>query len=266
MTDAPRLPRARRQPPPFREAAVTAVEHRTPRLVRVTLAGPELDGLHIDQPAASVRLLLPSEAGDRLTLPTWTGNEFRLPSGARPVLRTFTPRRLDPDRPELDVEIVIHGAGPAAAWASTVTPGARAAVSGPGRGYVVDVGADAFLLAGDETAVPAISQLLEVLPPVPVDVHLEAGAPDAHHALPAHPGASVTWHDLAPGAAPGDTLLDAVRGADLGPTTRVWAAGEAAGVQRLRRHLFEDRGVPRDRTWVRGYWRLGRGGDDREED
>jgi len=40
----------------------------------------------------------------------------------------------------------------------------------------------------------------------------------------------------------------------------VWVAGEAAAVQRIRRALFEERGVPRSRATVRGYWKHGRAG------
>jgi NADPH-dependent ferric siderophore reductase len=71
----------------------------------------------------------------------------------------------------------------------------------------------------------------------------------------------VHWHDLPEGAPPGDALVAAVRRAEIDPTARVWAAGEAAAVQRIRRHLFEDRGFARAQTTVRGYWKHGRGGD-----
>jgi NADPH-dependent ferric siderophore reductase len=37
--------------------------------------------------------------------------------------------------------------------------------------------------------------------------------------------------------------------------------GEAAAMQRIRRHLFEDRGLPRSQASVRGYWKHGRSGD-----
>jgi NADPH-dependent ferric siderophore reductase len=37
-------------------------------------------------------------------------------------------------------------------------------------------------------------------------------------------------------------------------------------VQRIRRHLFEDRGLPRLHAWVRGYWKHGRSGDVNAED
>jgi NADPH-dependent ferric siderophore reductase len=56
-------------------------------------------------------------------------------------------------------------------------------------------------------------------------------------------------------------LVAAVRAADLAPDGRIWAAGEAAAVQRIRRYLFEERGIPRARTSVRGYWKHGRAGE-----
>jgi NADPH-dependent ferric siderophore reductase len=59
--------------------------------------------------------------------------------------------------------------------------------------------------------------------------------------------------------------VDAVQGAAIPEGTRVWVAGEAAAVQRVRRHLFEERGVPRPMTWVRGYWKHGRASDTDDE-
>jgi NADPH-dependent ferric siderophore reductase len=240
---------------------VRRVERSSPRLVRVTLAGPELEHLTVDQPAASVRLLLPSPGAPELVMPTWNGNEFLLPDGHRPTIRTFTPWRVDPEALELDLGIVVHGHGSASEWAEAVEPGDSAAISGPGRGYTIDGDAPGFLLAGDETAIPAISQLLESLPAESaVQVHIETGHPDARFSLPEHPNATVEWHELPTGAASGDALLDAVRDADIAPGMRVWAAGEAAAVQRVRRHLFQDRGLPRAQATVRGYWKHGRSG------
>src|SRR5439155_1484248 len=150
-----------------------------------------------------------------LVTPAWNGNEFLLADGRRPTIRTFTPRRADLEALELDVDIVIHGRGAASEWARAAEPGWLAAVSGPGRGYAIDRDAPAFLLAGDETAIPAVSQLLEALPATPpVQVVIEIAQPDARLALPGHPGAEVQWCDLPPGAAPGDELVAALRGAD----------------------------------------------------
>ncbi|MDP9337001.1 MAG: siderophore-interacting protein [Actinomycetota bacterium] len=259
----PASARTRREPPRFRQVRVRRVEHSSPRLVRVTLTGPDLEGMTVEEPAASVRLLLPASGTEGLVMPYWNGNEFLLSDGRRPTIRTFTPRRLDREALELDVEAVIHGDGVASEWAAAVEPGGPAAISGPGRGYVIDHETPAFLLAGDETAIPAISQLLEVLPTeTPTQVHIEVARADARLALPGHPRATIEWHDLPSGAAPGDALVAAVREADLPPGARVWAAGEAAAMQRIRRHLFEERSWSRRQTTVRGYWKHGRAGDD----
>jgi NADPH-dependent ferric siderophore reductase len=262
--------RVRREPPRFRRVAVRQTTPVTPRLVRVTLAGGELDGFAIEQPAASVRLLLPSPGAAALDVPVWNGNEFLLPDGSRPAIRTVTPRRVVDDgagAPALDIELVVHGSGLASRWAQTVAPGAPAAISGPGRGYPIAGDAPAFLLAGDETAIPAIAQLLEALPTTTdVSVHVEVAAADARLDFPPHPRAAVTWHDLPSGATPGDALAEAVRAAEIVPGARIWVAGEAAAVQRVRRHLFDERGVPRALTVVRGYWKHGRSGGAADDD
>jgi len=230
-------------------------------MVRITLTGPALDEFEPGRPAASVRVLLPTDTTN-VVLPTWTGNEFLLEDGTRPIIRTLTPLRFDPGHLELDVEIVRHGHGPLSAWADVAKPGDRVAVSGTGRGYEITPAARAFLLAGDESALPAISVLLRALPPeAAVQVLIEVRHLAARLQLPAHPGATVQWHRLETSSRPGESLVAAVTGAQLDPDVRVWAAGEAAAVQRIRRHLFHERGLHRSRVVVRGYWKHGGGGD-----
>ena len=254
--------RIRREPPRFRRVAVRRVERLTRRMVRVTLTGAELEGLVVDEPAASVRLLLPPAGARDLVMPSWNGNEFLMADGRRPAIRTFTPRRVDPNTLELDLDVVVHGSGVASQWAESAAPGAAAAISGPGRGYAIDRAAGAYLAGGDETAIPAISQLLEALPAAThVEVRIEVAHPDARLELPAHPRAVVEWLDLPAGARPGDALVEAVRRVELAADARVWVAGEAAAVQRIRRYLFEERAIARAQTSIRGYWKHGRTGD-----
>ena len=252
--------RTRRQPPHFRRVSVARVAERTPHLVRVTLAGDELAGLDPGLPAASVRLLLPT-AGHDLVVPTWNGNEFLFDDGSRPVIRTLTPLRVDDATRELDVEIVRHGEAPLSSWVDAAAPGDEVAVAGTGRGYEIDPAARSYLLAGDESAIPAIGVLLTALPDnATLRVLVEARDADRLD-LPVHPGATLTAAEPVPGR-PGAALVDlVVQQPDLGTAVRVWAAGEAAAVQRIRRHLFEDRGLPRSQAVVRGYWKVGRGGE-----
>ena len=60
-----RVVRVRREPPPFRRVTVRRVDQLTFRMVRVTFAGSDLEGLTVEHPAASVRLLLPAFGGSR---------------------------------------------------------------------------------------------------------------------------------------------------------------------------------------------------------
>jgi NADPH-dependent ferric siderophore reductase len=254
MNDSPT--RLRREPPPLRSLSVRRTEPRSVRMMRLVVGGPELDGLELPEPAASVRLLVPW-AGERFELPTWNGNEFLLADGRRPALRTFTPVGLAGD--ELTIDIVRHPGGAISDWVETVQPGDPCAVSGPGRGETIDETAGRYLLLGDETAIPAIEQLLGVIPAtVAVDVHIEVEHPDARLTLPHHLGATISWHDAVDAEPPGASLRRAVTSALVDDHTRVWAAGEAASVQAIRKHLFDERGTRRGHTTIRGYWKVPR--------
>ena len=229
---------------------------------RLTLTGRELEGFDPGLPAASVRLLLPQPGSGAPVIPTWDGNEFLHADGARPAIRTLTPLRFDAEQLELDVEVVLHGDGPLSSWAAAAGPGDHVAVAGTGRGYEIDPSAPAFLLAGDESALPAMTMLVAELP-APAEVHaiVELGDPRAEVDLPHHPHLSVDWRVADRGGRPGDELVAAVTGRAIDADTRVWVAGEAASVHRIRRHLFDQLGLPRSRVVVRGYWKHGRRSD-----
>jgi NADPH-dependent ferric siderophore reductase len=258
-TDPEPTPRVRRAPPAFRRLTVTRVEPVTPRLTRVTGAGPELAGFPVPEPAASVRILFPSAGTDELVIPEWHANEFLLPDGSKAVIRTLTPVRVDPDRAELDLDIVLHGRGVASEWAARARVGDPLAVSGPARGYTPDPEATAFVIGGDESAIPALRQVLAVIPPTtPVHAFVEVSGPDARTELPDHPHATVEWLDADATNPPGTALANAIMAEPVDADARVWLAGEAAAVQRVRTHLFTEVGFPRAHATIRGYWKHGR--------
>ncbi len=256
--DVPTIRQIRREPPSFRQVAVRSTTHLSDHMLRIVFGGEELAGFAIEAPASSVRLLLPPQGADEIEMPTWTGNQFELSNGDRAPIRTFTPRAFDARTNELTLDFVLHDGGAANDWARRARPGDVVAISGPGRAEPVDADARSFLLAGDETALPAIGQLLEWIDDDrTIDVHVELSAPTARIELPAHAGARVTWHEAVPGAAPGEAVVAAVQAIDDLPDA-VWVAGEAAAVQRLRKHLFDERGRARSTVTARGYWKLGR--------
>ena len=229
------------------------------RLVGVDLAFEQVEWLAGVEPAASVRLLLPSAPDTALEIPAWNGNEFLLPDGRRPLLRTLTPLEVDDEQSVLRLAVLRHGSSPLSTWLTGCTPGDEVAVSGPGRGLTSDPAVHDWVLAGDESAVPAIDTLLRTIPPVAtVRVLIELDdLGDGRPALSDHPGTSVDWAVLPPDAEPGDTLVQRVADLTLAPDTLLWAAGEAAAMHRIRGGL--DRGTaPRSMTVVRGYWKVAR--------
>lgn len=250
----------RRPPPDFRRAIVVGCSSPTPRLREVTVEGPELVGFEVTEPAASLRLLLPRPDGSGLEIPTWTGNEFLFGDGARPPIRTLTPLDVDQHSGRITVAVVLHGQGLLARWAAAQPVGDEVAISGPGAGYPVPAAAQ-FLLAGDASAVPALGQVLSEIPAdATVDVVIELDGGDDRPSITEHPGVRVHWcvshHDQPPGSA----MVQAVTELDTPPDVRVWAAGEAASVQRLRKLLIGERGLPRSHCVIRGYWKHGRDG------
>ena len=256
MSDAPTpSPRTRRAAPPFRRATVVGTEAVTPRLIRVTIEGEALVGFPMPEPAGSVRLLLPEP--DTFDLPTWAANNFVYADGRRPTLRTLTPVATDPALGRLALEVVQHTAGRAATWAAAARAGDAAAISGPARGYVPPATARGFLLGGDETAIPALIQLAAAVPDgVPTDVLVEVPDRAARRDVSHRRGVSVHWIDG--GAVPGAALAEAFEARRVDDGTHVWAGGEAAAMQRIRRHLYETLGIERSRATARGYWKHGR--------
>lgn len=252
----------RRPPPPFRRVEVTRIERRSPRLVRITVGGPELAGLTVDEPGASVRLLLGDEPTTPPELPEWTGNEFLLADGTRPIIRTLTPRRWDDGAAELTVDIVDHGHGPMSVWAASAQIGWPTAISGTGRGYDYPEGLERLVLIGDESAVPAIGQLAEQAPAgVEIDAHVVMFDAAAEHAIDGLGDRTVTWHPVAGIEELSDVYASVAGAIPDTPGSRWWVAGEAAAVQRVRKLLFDERAIDRKRTTVRGYWKRDRPGD-----
>ena len=251
-----RLLRVRKPPPPFGVVRVVERTEVSPRLMRLTVAGDGLRGFEVAQPAASIRVVVPWP-GEELEVPEWNGNEFLLADGRRPALRTFTPLRVDGVAGRLDLEVVRHEGGAVSGWAERAAVGDEAAISGPGAGYDYAEGAERLLVFGDETALPAMTQVIEMAPAgLALDVHVEVLADHAVIELPERPGADVHWHVTTPGEQPGGCLAAVVQALDeLPDLTHVWAAGEASAMQAIRNHLFKVLGVERARATVRGYWK-----------
>ena len=180
-----------------------------------------------------------------------------------PTSRTYTVRDWDAETSELSLDFVIHGdEGLAGPWAANAKPGDAIHFSGPGGGYAPDPEADWHLLAGDESALPAIAAAVEVLPTSAV-AHVFVEVEDAaeEQKLDAPEGAVVTWVHRE-GAPVGEKLVAAVTALEFPEgTPHVFVHGEAGFVKELRRLLRVEKALPLDRLSISGYWRLGHNED-----
>jgi NADPH-dependent ferric siderophore reductase len=176
------------------DVTVTAVQELGPNFRRITFGGYSLRGFGVagDTLDLRVKLMIPSldETGQQIPLPEfkmeeagWYQEWLAMDAAVRGAMRTYTVRseRLDAVYPEIDIDFVMHfedgHGGPAASWAKAAKPGDALTIIGPNNRAAQCTTAGAYggiewrpglaqrvLLAGDETAVPAISAILESLP------------------------------------------------------------------------------------------------------
>ena len=229
----------------FRPAELVAREWLTPGYLRIRLAGEPLAGFEAPGADDHVRLFF-NPPGEPAPIDHALWRE--LPS------REYTPVAADEDWVEFDV--LIHSGGHGSDWAATAPIGSAVAVAGPRRSNAVTGEPDSLFLAGDESALPAISRflrqrrrgtsavvVLEVdevnrLVPVPVDA-------DTELTVLVRPRHDLVDH-LA-GLGEGDRPAGAVLG---------FVAGEHAVVP-VGRALFDRWGLPAESTIAKGYWRRG---------
>lgn len=201
-----------------------------------------------------------------LTLDSFDG----LPDEQRPVIRTLTVRRADPLAREIAIDVSVHGDhGVVGPWASSAQPGDSVYLMGPGGAYAPDPDADWHLLAGDESALPAIAAALETLPTGAVGkVFIEVAGPDDEIALDAPDGVELNWLHRGGRA----DLVGQERAGDNAPlikavTTAAWPSGQVqvfihgeaqAVMHNLRPYIRKERGVDAKWASISGYWRRGR--------
>lgn len=239
---------------------VQAVEELTPWLRRITLTGP-LEQFASAAPDDHVKLVFPRGGETTIELPSVGPNGLGTDRSALPPMRDYTPRRFDAAARTLTIDMVVHGEGPGARWAATAAPGSSVGQLGP-RGSARIAGTpDWLLLAGDEAAVPSITRRLEELGSgTAVIVRIEADAPgslEAELAAALPEGADAQWI-ARDGAHAGERLVSAIRALELpGGDGYAWVGCEAEAARTLRKHLREERGLPKLAVKSTGYWRVG---------
>lgn len=258
---------------PVHTFEVVRTEQLTSHMVRVVLGGNGFDTFTpIEFTDSYVKLVFVADDVDVAALPRpLTLDSFAdLPAAKQPVVRTITVRRADPVAREIAVDIAVHGDhGAAGPWAATAQPGQAMYVMGPSGAYAPDPAADWHLLAGDETAIPAISVALEALPANAIgQVFIEIAAPEDEVPLTAPDGVQLNWlyrggrADLVGEDRAGDNapLVEAVKTAFWMPgQVHAFVHGEAQAVMHnVRPYIRKERGVEAKWASISGYWRRGR--------
>lgn len=251
---------------------VLGVEQLTPHLRRITFTGTDLANTVSGGRDQRIKLFIPLPGQTEPIVPegeNWYTEYRAMPENERPFMRTYTIRHFRPETVEMDVDIVLHGdTGPGSTWAGAAKPGDRAAILAPNAEHVPILGyefvppsdTEWVLLAGDDTALPAIAAILETLPAgQPAHVFVEVDSPAEMMPISTAADARVTWLSRAGRpAASGGLLCEAIRRTEL-PAGKpyLWIAGESSAIKDLRRHLVNERDIDKELICFAGYWLLG---------
>ncbi len=222
--------------------AVVAAEQLTPNMRRITFAGDTLATLNVSLLAQWLKVVL-------------AGPE----ENVRPN-RAYTIRHFDPARLALTIDFVLHGdGGPASRWARHALVGDVVHLGSPRGGHLLDPDARWRLLAGDETALPAIGSILDALPAdtVPAFVVVEVPSIDDVQPLRASAAQKINWLPRATNSNPAGCLLEQKISSLAFPSGpgQIFLAAESTAVRRIKQDLA--RRVPQANMDAKGYWLLG---------
>lgn len=262
------------------DVTVISVERLSSSFIRVTLGGVDIADFAPEGVDQRIKVLLPNSHGHYpdvdLAGEGWYAAWCALHESERPPMRTYTVRRWRRQNGELqlDVDFVLHGdgvnshSGPASRWVQSAAPGDEIKIVGPDArsggpwasiAWNPPATAERFILAGDETAAPAIAAIIESLPDgTSTNAFIEV--PSAGDVLDIRlpTGVELSWlpRDC---VQHGSLLAAAVIGAMPIATGDVyaWLAGESGSIKRVRRHLVRDIGMDRRSVAFMGYWREG---------
>ncbi|WP_029253289.1 siderophore-interacting protein [Paraoerskovia marina] len=226
MTQSVDLAQVTERPYRMFDVTVARVTRLCASFVRVTFTGNDLDAFADNGRDQRIKFVLPAPDGGYVHLdrsPEWYAAWRAQPEERRNPLRTYTVRAVRHDRKEVDVDVVLHGdLGPASRWALAAGPGTPLVLLGPNARHEGPTGgvefappacSHALLLAGDETAVPAITSICESLPEDALgEIFLEVPTADDTWTFDVPAGVRVTWLPR-DGALHGERLEPAVKDA-----------------------------------------------------
>ncbi|PRQ10964.1 siderophore-interacting protein [Corynebacterium sp. 13CS0277] len=257
----------------LRDLEVVRVDDITPLLRRVVFAGPQLAGYDYEGYAVpplvsagfddDVRIVFPDPATGERPAPVVLGDgNLAWPPGLNDLFRTYTVRAFDAAAGELTIDFARHAQGLAEDWSENVQVGDRVYIAGPKMSSSLPVHRGAVVVAGDETALPAIARFLEesAAESVPCRAVIAVREDAAIHDLVHGPHAQVRWvrapreGDVAEGLRAALEEIRTLQGGGEQVDAYVWVAGEAGELKRCRA-VVKDFHIARGDAEFTGYWR-----------
>lgn len=254
----PRAPQRVRHDTRMRLLDVVSVTDITPLMRRIRLAG-DMDGFASVGHADHIKAFFFPEGVEPKLAPIGDGGaEFA--EGERPQMRDYTPRYWSVDEGWIELDFVLHGDGPASGWAAQATVGQKLVIGGPRGSLVVPAAYDWYLLAGDETALPALGRRIEELPAasrIIAIIEVDSVAEEQSFETEARLSLTYLYRDGRP-AGTTSLILDAIKAMSFPPgDAYAYIAGESTMSKAVKAHLIETRGFNPEYIKAAGYWLLG---------
>jgi len=237
-----------------RTLKVKSAFNLTPNMRRVTLHGEDLASFPQNSEGAYIKLL------------------FNLKGQTKPVMRTYTVVEQRSEKNEIDVDFMLHGnhninsnqgnssnPGIAGPWSLETEIGDEISIAGPGPATFINTDAEYLLLAGDMTALPALTVNLKRLPQtahghVFIEILSEADKQD----LIKPENVTLNWIINDQPGCDQSPLFDAIEKAKL-PAKKLstWVACEFKTMKKIRQYLREEKHIERPHLYVSSYWKKG---------
>ena len=243
----------------MRTLSVVSSRKLTPHMQRIVLTGEELGTFPEGSESGYIKFLF-TNRGDAIS----SKSQVEAMAPDKPLMRTYTVRAFDAEKKTLTVDFVLHAdsEGPASKWAESVKTDDEIVIVGPGPVKLVDNKADWFLIAGDMTALPAISCNLEQLPPEAKGYAvIEISSQDDKQLLSVPEGVEIKWV-IRDSHSDQERFLNTVFDLEwLVGEPFVWCACEFEAMRSLRKYFKSTRNISKRSMYISSYWKSGKSED-----
>ncbi|WBX97625.1 siderophore-interacting protein [Chryseobacterium gambrini] len=231
------------------ELAVKEKTYLTPNYIRVILEG-DMQVFSDARVGDNNKIVIPHRS-----LPTSLSVD-----ALKPIIRTYTMRAIDYEQNLMAIDFVAHGEGaPASAWAACAQEGDKLVVMMKPKSKPLFVPSDHYFLAGDHTALPVISVILEQLPADAVgEAVIEVYGQEDVLNLKKPEGMNLSWlFNNTPGR--NSNLLNSMKNNTIfdRKDTFVFAAAEQDTVKEIQQFLREETPLERKQWQALSYWKFG---------